>query len=153
MHPVLTVALADLCEHVGADLGATGWTVVDQPRIDAFGEVTDDRQWIHVDPEHAASGPFGGTIAHGYLTLSLVSSFLLELLVITDARSAVNYGLDRVRFPSPVPAGASLRGRGELLAAERRNDATVQTTTRIAVEIGGGAKPAMVADVLTRFCP
>ena len=150
---MLSVTVADLLKHEGTDLGATRWAVVDQPRIDTFGEVTDDRQWIHVDPQRAASGPFGGTIAHGYLTLSLVSSFLLELLVVTDATSAVNYGLDRVRFPRPVPAGASLRGWGELLAADRRDDGAVQTTTRITVEVDDSHKPAMVADVLTRFYP
>lgn len=150
---MLSVALADLFEHERADLGVTKWTVLDQPRIDTFGEVTNDRQWIHVDPERAAGGPFAGTIAHGYLTLSLASSFLLELLVVTDAGSALNYGLDRVRFPSPVPAGASLRGRGELLAVQRLADGAVQTTVRITVEVDGVHKPAMVADVLTRFSP
>ena len=111
---MLMVALSDLPKHLGKDLGESGWITVDQSRIDAFAETTENRQWIHVDRARAESGPFGGTIAHGYLTLSLVSRFLLELLVMPDAGSVVNCGLDRVCFPSPLAAGSRVRGRGEL---------------------------------------
>jgi acyl dehydratase len=147
---MLDVTIGGLANVVGADLGRSSWVLIDQARIDSFAETTDDRQWIHVDPERAATGPFGATIAHGYLTLSLVSRFLLELLVVRDASSAVNYGLDRVRFPAPVLAGSRVRGHGQLLDV-RPLDAGVQTTTRITVESDAGEKPVAIADVLTRF--
>ncbi|WP_324276763.1 MaoC family dehydratase [Blastococcus brunescens] len=137
-------------DEIGADLGRSTWVAIDQDRIDVFAEATEDRQWIHVDPTREASGPFGATIAHGYLTLSLLSKFLLELLVVPDAGSAVNHGLDRVRFSAPVRAGTKIRAHGQLLHV-RRLDAGVQTTTRITIESGAGDKPAEIADVLTRF--
>ena len=149
---MLEVTLTSLLDHEGTDLQHSGWVAVAQPRIDAFADATEDRQWIHVDPDRAATGPFGGTIAHGYLTLSLVSGFLFELLTVTDAGSIVNYGLDRVRFPSPVPAGSLVRGHGTLTAVRPAGGA-VQTTTRITVERDGGDRPVCVADVLTRFYP
>ena len=150
---MLKTRLADLSDHCGADLGISAWITVDQDRIDAFADATQDRQWIHVDRARAADGPFGTTIAHGYLTLSLVSRFLLDLLVVTDAGSAVNYGLDRVRFPSPVLSGADVRGSGELVDVRLLDGGGVQTTTRVTVQTGEGSKPAAVADVLTRFLP
>lgn len=134
----------------GVVLGHTRWLKSDQRRINGFAEITEDRQWIHTDSERARSGPYGTTIAHGYLTLSLVSTFLFELLEVDGAASIVNYGLDKVRFPSAVPVGSKLRGHGELIAAQDLG-AAVQTTTRIAVTDDGNDKPAMVADVLTRF--
>lgn len=132
------------------DLGHTEWLAIEQDRVDGFAELTEDRQWIHTDPVRAAAGPFGGPVAHGYLTLSLVSFFLLDLLVIADAAGAVNYGLDRVRFPAPVPVGSRVRGHGTLLTAFEVAGG-VQATTRITVERDGATKPAAVADVLTRF--
>jgi acyl dehydratase len=149
---MLSVRLADLIDHQGADLGHSNWIDINQARIDGFADVTGDRQWIHVDPVRAASGPFGTTIAHGYLTLSLVSVLLFELLDVHGAGSVVNYGLDRVRFPSPVPVVSKVRAHGNLVAVTEMGHAT-QTTTRFTLEIEGGVKPAMVADVLTRFQP
>jgi acyl dehydratase len=131
------------------DLGTTSWVVVDQARVDGFAEVTDDLQWIHVDTQRARSGPFGTTIAHGYLTLSLVSRFLRELIVVTDASSAINYGLDRLRFPAPVPVGSRIRGRAEVISAAPLESGT-QTTIRMTIESDANSKPAAVADLLTR---
>jgi acyl dehydratase len=147
---VLTITLDQLERSSGLELGTSGWITMSQDRIDSLAETTEDRQWIHVDAERAATSPFGTTIAHGYLTLSLVSAFLLELLDVTDAEAAVNYGLDRVRFISPVPAGARLRGRAEVVAAEAV-PVGVQITSRFTLEIDTGDRPAAVADVLTRF--
>jgi len=132
------------------DLGTTSWVVLDQARVDGFAEVTEDRQWIHVDPHRARSGPFGTTIAHGYLTLSLVSKFLHELIVVTDASSAINYGLDRLRFPAPVPVGTRIRGRAEVISAAPLASGA-QTTIRMIIESDANSKPAAVADLLTRF--
>src|SRR4051794_41564812 len=109
--------LAELTAAEGAELGPTGWLVVDQARVDQFAEATDDHQWIHVDPERAAAGPFGGTIAHGYLTLSLLPALMAEVWRVEDARLGINYGLNRVRFPSPVPVGSRVRVVGRLKEA------------------------------------
>jgi len=144
------VTLASRPGLAGTDLGHSAWIDIYQPRIDAFAEATEDRQWIHVDQYRAADGPFGTTIAHGYLTLSLVSKFLLDLLVVRDADSVINYGLDRVRFPAPVPVGARVRGHGVLVEAIERGT-TTQVKTRITVECSTGEKPAAIADVLTLF--
>jgi acyl dehydratase len=149
---MLTIAIGCLPDQAETDLGHGDWVTVDQARIDVFAEATEDRQWIHVDQARAAAGPFGTTIAHGYLTLSLASKFLFDLLVVPDAGSVINYGLDRVRFPAPVPAGARLRGHGRLLGAKALSHG-VQTTTRITVECDVTDKPVAVADVLTRFVP
>lgn len=140
-------SLADL---VGQELGCSDWTVVDQPTIDRFAEVTRDLQWIHVDPERARNGPFGTTIGHGYLTLSLCSWFLAETIEVTGVSAAVNYGLDRVRFPSPVPVGSSLRGR-TTLAEATEIPGGVQTTFEVTVERQDADKPVCVARVLCRF--
>lgn len=137
---------------VGEELGLTAWVDVEQAAIDAFGRVTLDEQWIHVDPQRSAEGAFGGTIAHGFFTLSLCSHFLDELLVVGGTRMVVNVGLDRVRFPSPVHVGSRVAARGTLLAAERRGDA-VQTVTRLTITSDGAAKPACVADQVSRFYP
>lgn len=147
---MVTITLDQLERSSGLELGTSSWITMGQDRIDSFAETTEDRQWIHVDAERAATSPFGTTIAHGYLTLSLASAFLLELLNVTDAEAAVNYGLDRVRFISPVPAGARLRGRAEVVAAEGVTGG-VQITSRFTLEIDSGDRPAAVADVLTRF--
>ena len=150
---MLETRLSYLPQHRGAELGSTDWLTIHQDRIDSFAETTEDRQWIHTDPARAAAGPFGTSIAHGYLTLSLVSRILLDLLVVTDAGSSVNYGLDRVRFPSPVPSGSEIRGSGELLDVQALDGGGVQATTRVTVHTADGTKPAVVADVLTRFIP
>ena len=136
----------------GTKLGPTGWLLIDQTRIDGFAEVTGDKQWIHVDPERAKTGPFGTTIAHGYLTLSLVNLFLPEMLEVRKFSSGVNIGLDRVRFLSPVPCGARLRGVGEIVTVEEVKGA-IQSIVRITVEIEGAQKPACIADTISRYFP
>ena len=148
----LNVNYEDLADQVGARLGPTEWLVIDQARIDRFAEATDDHQWIHVDPQAAADGPFGGTIAHGYLTLSLVNRFMPELLTVTDASMGVNYGCEKVRFPSPVRVGSRIRGKGELVSAEPVGGG-LQVLVRVTVEIEGQDRPACVADTLSRFFP
>ena len=134
----------------GQDLGATDWIEIDQARVNLFAEATGDHQWIHVDPERAASGPFGGCIAHGYLTLSLVNLFLPQLIQVDNLRMGVNYGCDRVRFPAPVRVGARIRGRGEVVRVEAIG-AAVQATVRVSVEIEGGDRPGCVVDTISRY--
>lgn len=134
---------------VGRDLGTTDWMVLDQARIQLFADATDDQQWIHVDPQRAAAGPFGGCIAHGYLTLALASKFLPELVHYQRLKMGVNGGTDRVRFPAPVKAGARIRGRGEVLAAEQAKGGAVKVTIRITVEIEGSDKPGCVVDTIS----
>ena len=135
---------------VGRQLGESQWLTVSQERINRFADATDDHQWIHVDPVRAAQGPFGACIAHGYLTLSLASRFLPEIIEVRGMRMGVNYGCDKVRFPAAVKAGARIRGRGELVKAEAV-DGGVQATIRVTIEIEGGAKPACVADTISRY--
>ncbi len=143
-------ALLDLA---GADLGVTDWMTVTQDQVGEFADATGDHQWIHVDVERAtAESPFGGSIAHGYLTLSLVNLFLPQLIEVRGVSMGVNVGLDKVRFPAPVPVGSRLRGRGQIVeVAEARGG--VQATVRVTVEIEGGDKPACVADTVSRFFP
>jgi len=146
-----TVAsLDELAGLVGARLGTSAWRTLDQATIDAFAEATGDRQWIHVDPERAAAGPFGTTIAHGFLTLSLCAAILHETLAVGGTSMQVNYGLNRVRFPAPVPAGARVRGVVELAAVEDVAGG-VQAVLRTTIEVDGQAKPACVAELLARL--
>jgi acyl dehydratase len=140
----------ELSDAVGEELGPTDWLEVTQERVDAFADATGDHQWIHVDPARAGAGPFGTTIAHGYLTLSLVNYFLPEVVEVKGMAMGVNYGLDRVRFPAPVPVGARLRGGVEVLAVDDVAGG-VQAAMRVTVEIEGGDRPACVADVLSRY--
>ena len=142
---------AALLSSVGKDLGASDWLEIDQARIDTFADATGDHQWIHVDPERAKDGPFGATIAHGYLTLSLVSRFLPEIVEIRGMRMGVNYGCDKVRFPNAVKVGARIRGRGEMIAAEATRDGGTQAVIRVTVEIEGEERPACVADTISRY--
>jgi acyl dehydratase len=135
---------------VGQTLGHSDWLTITQERVNTFADATDDHQWIHVDPVRAAAGPFGACIAHGYLTLSLVSRFLPEIVEVR-MKMGVNYGCEKVRFPSPVRVGSRLRGVGQLLAAERSKDGGVQATIRVTVEVEGSDKPACVADTLSRY--
>ena len=146
----LEVSYACLAGQVGAHLGPTDWMTVDQARIDLFADATNDHQWIHVDPVAAAEGPFGATIAHGYLTLALVNSFLPDLLTVTDTSMGVNYGCERVRFPHPVTVGSRIRGRGEVISVEPAGGG-LQVLVRVTVEIEGGDRPACVVDTLSRF--
>jgi acyl dehydratase len=134
---------------VGQELGPTDWVAVEQDRIDAFAAATGDHQWIHVDSERAAVGPFGTTIAHGYLTLSLLPSFVYEVLPLGDARVTINYGLNRVRFPAPVPVGSQVRGRFRVVDVAEV-DGGYQLTVEATVERQGGEKPVCVAEAVYR---
>jgi acyl dehydratase len=136
---------------VGVKLGATDWLRIEQDRINKFAEATGDFQWLHVDAEKAASGPYGATIAHGFLTLSLTNMFLPELFMPTNLDWGVNYGVDRVRFPAPVLVNSRIRGVGELLSATRIGENGVQTMVRITVEVEGKDKPGCVADAIQRY--
>lgn len=135
---------------VGQPLDVSEWVEITQQRINLFADATDDHQWIHVDAAKAKDGPFGSCIAHGYLTLSLASRFLPEIVDVR-MKMGVNYGCDKVRFPSPVKVGSRIRGRGDLIAAEVTKDGGVQATIRVTVEIEGGAKPACIADTISRY--
>ncbi|MCY1226040.1 putative enoyl-CoA hydratase 1 [compost metagenome] len=143
-------SMGTLDAFVGKELGVSAWTEVDQARIDAFAQCTGDRQWIHVDVERARrESPFGGTIAHGYLTLSLLAGKLVDMGVVpADARAAVNYGVEKTRFLAPVKAGARVRNRVRLVSADNKGDGRVLLRTENTMEIEGEAKPAMVAEAL-----
>ena len=137
----------------GTDLGHTDWMEITQDRISRFADATDDHQWIHVDAERAAAGPFGTTIAHGYLTLSLVIPQMAKLFAVTGVSMGINYGLNRVRFPAPVPVGSRIRLSGKLASAEEVGGGAVQVTIDLVTEIEGGAKPACVAQGVYRYYP
>lgn len=146
--------LHDLQALIGQEIGVSDWITVDQTRIDKFADATGDHQWIHVDPERARSGPFGGCIAHGYLTLSLVNLFLPQLIHIDNMKMGVNVGTDRVRFPAPVKVGARIRGRGEILKVEAiagAAEGAVQSTVRVSIEIEGSDRPGCVIDTISRY--
>lgn len=140
----------ELAGSVGSHLGHSAWLEVTQERIDAFADATDDHQWIHVDPERARSGPFGTTIAHGYLTLSLAVRFVDEIFAVEGVRMGVNYGTNKVRFISPVPVGSRLRAGGTLAAIEEVPGGW-QATLDLTFEVEGAGKPACVAQVLYRL--
>ena len=141
-----------LRQYVGREVAVSEWVTVTQRRIDQFAEATGDRQWIHTDPARASQSPFGGTIAHGFLTLAMVSGLLHPALKIDRLRMAVNYGLNRVRFVTPVPAGAAVRGRFVLAALEEVAGA-VQATWSVTVEMQGRDRPAAVIEWVTRYYP
>lgn len=141
--------LADLQPLVGQDIGLSDWLTVDQRRIDLFAEATDDRQWIHVDPERAAAGPFGATVAHGFLTLSLLPPLFASGFQIDGIRMGINYGLNRVRFAAPVRVGSRLRGRFKLKAYEPI-EGGAQLTVEVTIELEGSDKPACVAESVSR---
>lgn len=136
---------------VGTALGASPWIAIDQERIDRFAKATGDFQWIHVDPIRAKDGPFGRTVAHGYLTFSLINMVLPDLIRAEGMTMGINYGADRLRFPAPVPVGSRIRAVGELVRADLLDGNAVQTTVRITMEIEGQAKPGCVADIIGRF--
>ena len=143
---------ADLLAAVGRHLGYSDWLEIDQSRIDLFAEATGDHQWIHVDPERAAQGPFGKTIAHGYLTLSLANLFLPQVMEVRNTSMGVNYGCEKVRFPAAVPVGSRIRGGGEVISAEEVKGG-VQVVVRMTIEIEGGERPACIIDTISRFYP
>jgi acyl dehydratase len=135
---------------VGKPLGESDWVVIDQQRIDQFADATGDHQWIHVDPERAKDGPFGTTIAHGYLTLSITNMFLPQLVTVSTAKLGINYGANKVRFPAPVPVDSRIRVRGEILEVDDVAGG-VQMVVRLTVDVEGGDKPACVVDSVTRW--
>ncbi len=145
-----TIDIDDLETRVGQEVGLSPWLEIAQERIDAFADATDDHQWIHVDPERAAGGPYGTTIAHGFLTLSLIPALAAEALSVARVSTRVNYGLERVRFPSPVRVGSRIRDRITLIAAER-TDRGVRATFKNEIEVDGAEKPACVAETVTLF--
>ena len=149
---MLTISsFEDLTPLVGQHLGYSSSHRITQERVDLFAEATGDHQWIHVDPERAAAGPFGGTIAHGYLTLSLGPMLLHDIVAWENIRMGVNYGLDKVRFPSPVPVGSTLRLGAVLTSAESLGEGGVQASLELTFEVEGSAKPACVAQLLLRY--
>lgn len=141
---------AGLHDLVGRHAGYTDWRTIDQEQVNRFADATDDHQWIHVDVERAKQSPFGGTIAHGYLTLSLLAPVTQGLLTVTDATTGINYGLDRVRFPAPLPVGAQWRGGMQIAEVDDIGNGGVQMKLRVTIEVRGSDKPACVADALVR---
>jgi acyl dehydratase len=134
----------------GAELGPTDWLEVTQDRVNLFADATDDHQWIHIDPERAANGPFGGTIAHGLLTLSLLPYFTHHLYTVDNVAMAINYGYNKVRFITPVRVGSKIRARAQIAKVDQL-DGAVQATVTVTVEIEGSDKPAAVAESIVRF--
>ena len=141
--------LSNLKERIGQELAVGDWLTVDQAMIDKFADATGDHQWIHVDPERAAKGPFGTTVAHGYLTLSLLPKLAESALKVDDVRMGVNYGLNRVRFPAPVPAGSRIRARLKLVSYEPL-DGGAQLVMEVTMEREGSDKPVCVAETVSR---
>jgi len=145
---VTTIAEAAL--QIGRKVGPTEWRRMTQEQVDQFAEVTGDRNFIHVDPQRARDTVFGGTIAHGYLTLSLLGPISQQLLVVTDASTSINYGLNKLRFPGPLPVGAEFRGRGEIVEVTPFND-SIQVAAAFTIEVKDAARPALVAECLFRY--
>jgi acyl dehydratase len=135
---------------VGEHLGYSEWHEITQEQVNLFADATGDHQWIHVDVERAKAGPFGGPIAHGYLTLSLAPALLSEIMEVSGVSMGINYGLNKLRFPSPVPVGSKLRA-GATLAGVEQVSGGVQVTLSVAFEIEGGSKPVCVAEILFRY--
>jgi len=144
-----TVDAGELEALVGERLGVSPWYAIGQDRIDAFAQATEDRQWIHTDPQRAAEGPFGTTIAHGYLTLSLAPVMTSDVVAITGVRNAVNYGVDRVRFKAPVPSGARLRAAVDLMRVRPRPGDRLEMVTKLTFEIEGDGAVAGTAETIT----
>jgi len=141
-----------LTELVGQKLGPTPSLIIDQHRIDTFAEATGDHQWIHVDPERAATGPFGKTIAHGYLSLSLSSYFLPQLITVKNFSMGVNYGVDNVRFPAPVPVDSALYAEGEVVSVEEFKGG-YKLVVRVSLIVEGADRPSCVVDTISIFYP
>jgi acyl dehydratase len=141
--------LQDLAALVGTELGVSDWVTVDQARINLFAEATGDHQWIHLDAERSAKGPYGTTVAHGFLTLSLLPELSKTAFAVDDVRMGINYGLNKVRFPAPVKSGAKLRGRFKLTAFDPLPGGA-QLTVEVTMEVEGGDKPVCVAESLSR---
>ena len=145
-------SIEEAIDAVGSDFGVSDWVTVDQDRIDAFADATGDHQWIHVDVERARTGsPYGSTIAHGFLTLSLIPALSKANYSVENAKMGINYGLNKVRFLAPVPAGSRVRVRSELADAAKVDDTTVDLVVRHTVELDGSEKPAAVAELIARM--
>lgn len=145
-------SLTELKAAVGEHLGYTEWRQITQEQVDLFADATDDHQWIHVDVEKAKEGPFGGTIAHGYLSLSLLPAFMAELVRVGGLAMGINYGLNKVRFPAPVPVGARIRAGAELVDLKGTPSGYL-SNMRLTVEVEGGKRPACVAETLSLYVP
>ena len=145
--------LSDLAACVGQEVAVSDWITITQQQVSLFADATGDHQWIHVDPDKAAAGPFGATIAHGFLTLSLLPRFFESSFAIVESRMGVNYGLNRVRFMAPVPVGSRLRARMTLLRADPIEGSGMQMSWEVTVEREGAAKPVCVAESLVRRYP
>ena len=143
--------LADLVACQGQDVATSDWVLMTQERVGRFADATSDHQWIHVDPDRARSGPFGTTIAHGFLTLSLIPHFLETALRVEGLRMVVNYGLNKVRFTAPVPMGSRIRAHLHLMAVQTLDPEGLQLSWRITMELEGASKPACVAEALVRY--
>ena len=141
---------SELLDAIGREVGPTDWITITQDQIDKFAEATLDNQWIHCDVERARNGPFGAPIAHGYLTMSLASHFLAQLVRVNEISMGVNYGTEKVRFPAPVPVGSRLRARGEIIEA-KEVPGGVQATIRVVIEREGSDKPAAIVDTVSRY--
>lgn len=143
-------SLDELRGAAGTDLGRSRWFELTQERIDAFAETTEDRQWIHIDPERAASGPFGSTVAHGFLTLSLVASIFEDLVHVEGISAGINYGLNKVRFPAPAPVGSKVRGHATIVSVDDVAGG-VQMVTQVTIELDGSDRPVCVAESVNRL--
>jgi acyl dehydratase len=147
------VKFGELKSLVGAEIGTSDWWLIDQARIDKFAEATGDFQWIHVDPEKAKASKFGTTIAHGYLTLSLLAGMRFQTFEVTETAMAVNYGLNKVRFLTPVPSGSRLRAKYELANINERQDGGFECTFKATVELENATKPACLAETISVYYP
>ncbi|MFI5619986.1 MaoC family dehydratase [Streptomyces sp. NPDC051567] len=148
--PRIFTSAEELRAGIGEPLGPSAWLEVDQKRIDLFADATGDHQWIHVDPQRAAAGPFGSTIAHGYLTLALLPSLVPQVMRVEGVRMGINYGVDKVRFPAPVPVGSRLRSTVVITAVTEAGGG-VQVAATVTVEREGGDKPVCVAESVSRY--
>lgn len=144
-------SITELVATKGETLGTSSWVDITQESVNLFADATGDHQWIHVDPEKAAQGPFGATIAHGFMTLSLLPVLMDEMYTVNGVKLAINYGLNKVRFPAPVPVGSKVRAVSTIVDTEELPKDTVQITVSTTVEIEGGAKPACVAESILRY--
>jgi acyl dehydratase len=144
-------SVADLASAAGETLGQSDWVTITQEDVNLFADATGDHQWIHVDPERAAKGPFGKTIAHGYMTLSLLPRLMHQVYTVDGVKLAINYGLNKVRFPAPVPVGSRVRATSTLGTVDDVGNGAVQAIVSTTVEIEGSAKPACVAESVVRY--
>lgn len=149
--PRVFTSVDELRAAIGEELGAGDWLEIDQKRVDLFADATGDHQWIHVDPEKAAAGPFGTTIAHGYLTLSLLPVLVPRLMRVEGVRMGINYGVNKVRFPSPLPVGSRVRATGVITEVTEAGEGCVQLTMRVTIDREGGEKPVCVAESVVRY--